>query len=65
MNRNTTGSGLWGILMGGVIGPGGQKVRRFSVRANTVELQRDIGRNSLCPCGSGKKFKRCCRFRKV
>lgn len=19
-----------------------------------------IGRNSLCPCGSGKKFKRCC-----
>ena len=19
-----------------------------------------IGRNELCPCGSGKKFKRCC-----
>ncbi|MEE4192705.1 MAG: SEC-C metal-binding domain-containing protein [Halieaceae bacterium] len=19
-----------------------------------------IGRNSLCPCGSGKKFKHCC-----
>lgn len=22
--------------------------------------QRDIGRNSPCPCGSGKKFKKCC-----
>ncbi len=21
---------------------------------------RDIGRNEACPCGSGKKFKRCC-----
>jgi len=21
---------------------------------------RDIGRNDLCPCGSGRKFKRCC-----
>jgi len=19
-----------------------------------------VGRNELCPCGSGKKFKRCC-----
>jgi uncharacterized protein YecA (UPF0149 family) len=22
--------------------------------------QRKVGRNELCPCGSGKKFKRCC-----
>ncbi|WP_275531649.1 SEC-C metal-binding domain-containing protein [Magnetofaba australis] len=21
---------------------------------------RDIGRNDPCPCGSGKKFKKCC-----
>ncbi|MBN2035593.1 MAG: SEC-C domain-containing protein [Chitinispirillaceae bacterium] len=21
----------------------------------------DVGRNDPCPCGSGKKFKRCCR----
>jgi uncharacterized protein YecA (UPF0149 family) len=21
---------------------------------------RDVGRNDPCPCGSGKKFKRCC-----
>ena len=23
-----------------------------------------IGRNELCPCGSGKKYKRCCGFNK-
>lgn len=22
--------------------------------------QRKVGRNDLCPCGSGKKFKKCC-----
>jgi SEC-C motif-containing protein len=25
-----------------------------------VGLQTNQGRNALCPCGSGKKFKRCC-----
>ena len=25
--------------------------------------RRRIGRNSPCPCGSGKKFKRCCRMK--
>lgn len=24
------------------------------------ELQEKLGRNDLCPCGSGKRFKRCC-----
>jgi uncharacterized protein len=24
------------------------------------ERVRKIGRNELCPCGSGKKYKRCC-----
>jgi len=23
-------------------------------------MKKDIGRNSLCPCGSGKKYKKCC-----
>tara|TARA_R110001583_G_scaffold183016_1_gene341526 strand:- start:754 stop:966 length:213 start_codon:yes stop_codon:yes gene_type:complete len=23
-------------------------------------FQKNFGRNSLCPCGQGKKFKRCC-----
>lgn len=24
-----------------------------------------VGRNDPCPCGSGKKFKKCCLFRKA
>lgn len=28
--------------------------------AGPVEIRQTTGRNSLCPCGSGKKFKRCC-----
>jgi hypothetical protein len=23
-----------------------------------------IGRNNLCPCGSGKKYKKCCMMKK-
>ena len=26
---------------------------------------RRVGRNALCPCGSGKKFKKCCGSRRV
>ena len=25
-----------------------------------VALTEKLGRNDLCPCGSGKRFKRCC-----
>jgi len=25
------------------------------------ELQEKLGRQDLCPCGSGKRFKKCCR----
>ena len=25
-----------------------------------VNPLRDVGRNDPCPCGSGKKFKKCC-----
>jgi uncharacterized protein YecA (UPF0149 family) len=25
------------------------------------ELIEKLGRNDLCPCGSGKRFKKCCR----
>ena len=27
---------------------------------NKNEVTSDISRNALCPCGSGKKYKRCC-----
>ena len=26
--------------------------------------KRRVGPNTLCPCGSGKKFKRCCQWKK-
>lgn len=29
-------------------------------RTKPVQPKQDIGRNDLCPCGSGKKFKKCC-----
>ncbi|MGA2644317.1 MAG: SEC-C metal-binding domain-containing protein [Candidatus Sulfotelmatobacter sp.] len=35
----------------------------FSPSAHTSDLRRTapkFGRNDLCPCGSGKKYKRCC-----
>ncbi|PJI55426.1 hypothetical protein CTI14_04955 [Methylobacterium radiotolerans] len=28
--------------------------------ARSVANYGKVGRNELCPCGSGKKFKRCC-----
>jgi uncharacterized protein len=28
--------------------------------ANAPETRGKVGRNELCPCGSGKKYKRCC-----
>ncbi len=38
-------------LYSGVVEPRGQTVRRAEPK---------IGRNDPCPCGSGKKYKRCC-----
>ena len=29
-------------------------------RANTIVKGPKIGRNDPCPCGSGKKYKKCC-----
>jgi len=26
-------------------------------------IQKKIGRNDMCPCGSGKKYKKCCNLR--
>ncbi len=28
------------------------------------QKQEKIGRNDLCPCGSGKKYKKCCMMKK-
>ena len=29
-------------------------------KSQTVHRKEEIGRNDLCPCGSGKKYKNCC-----
>jgi uncharacterized protein len=34
-----------------------------AVRAEDAGASAQVGRNDLCPCGSGKKFKRCCAGR--
>jgi hypothetical protein len=31
-----------------------------SITKNKIEKMTKIGRNELCPCGSGKKYKKCC-----
>ena len=36
-----------------------KRIRKQEVERALEERGR-IGRNELCPCGSGKKFKRCC-----
>lgn len=41
--------GIWKFEDGRVVGP--EPVRRESPK---------VGRNDPCPCGSGKKFKKCC-----
>lgn len=38
-----------------ILGRGGQVTAGAPVRATTK-----VGRNDLCPCGSGKKYKKCC-----
>jgi Protein of unknown function (DUF1186)/SEC-C motif len=30
------------------------------LRAPVINRRKDIGRNDACPCGSGRKFKKCC-----
>ena len=38
-----------------------RKLRRnMGIKLSPRELLPKIGRNEPCPCGSGKKFKKCC-----
>jgi hypothetical protein len=38
-----------------------EAAREWLSRQETVyNFNRGVGRNDLCPCGSGKKFKKCC-----
>jgi uncharacterized protein YecA (UPF0149 family) len=37
-----------------------QVKRGLQVVHSEKELAEKLGRNDLCPCGSGKRFKKCC-----
>jgi uncharacterized protein YecA (UPF0149 family) len=42
--------------------PSEAKVKRgLRVVHGDKELMEKVGRNDLCPCGSGARFKKCCR----
>ena len=42
--------------------PSETKVKRgVRIVHGDKELVEKVGRNDLCPCGSGKRFKKCCR----
>ncbi len=43
---------------GGVTG--GQPARREQPKQEPVTVEKKVGRNEPCPCGSGKKYKKCC-----
>jgi len=40
--------------------PWGSPISQFSGQEISLRKRRKIGRNDPCPCGSGKKFKKCC-----
>ena len=41
------------------IGPAPATQIRQNVRSSTFDKNSEIGRNATCPCGSGKKYKKC------
>ncbi len=43
--------------------PGHQRSHGFSGIEEAIRDRGRVGRNEPCPCGSGKKFKRCCKSR--
>ena len=36
------------------------KQKREKQKQQPVRVEKKVGRNELCPCGSGKKYKHCC-----
>lgn len=36
------------------------KDKKSNTKDKSYVRKRKIGRNQLCPCGSGKKYKKCC-----
>ena len=44
----------------GIIGSAIDRLNRMRLAGLKAELQPKAGRNDPCPCGSGKKYKKCC-----
>ena len=38
----------------------GREIHKALMKSNAPAAERRVGRNAPCPCGSGKKYKRCC-----
>ena len=39
---------------------GGNRRHKTPLRTPTIPRYSGVGRNDPCPCGSGKKYKKCC-----
>lgn len=52
-------------MLGALVYPGARAGRDTSPRGTSVPVRpaaaHRAARNERCPCGSGRKFKRCCR----
>ncbi|MBT5272189.1 hypothetical protein HN695_05480 [Candidatus Woesearchaeota archaeon] len=57
-------SSLYGLInqvLGyNVLGESSKSQKKTKEKGTTVKTDKKIGRNALCPCDSGKKFKKCC-----
>ena len=54
---------LFGFYESNTLTMGHKRVTEFPVvedKKPVHEKRKKIGRNAQCPCGSGKKFKKCC-----
>lgn len=40
-----------------------KRLTELKTKGHSLKRRVKIGRNQVCPCGSGKKFKKCCIFR--
>ena len=37
-----------------------KEIEKAYKKTKTVVKEKTVGRNDACPCGSGKKYKKCC-----
>ena len=44
----------------GAMGEGARQDTRGNVQRAPIRVEKKVGRNDPCPCGSGKKYKNCC-----